>query len=304
MRKIYSILFTALAVSMSYGQAFTGTYNFSSVTTTSGLIDPTPVPTATGVVFGSFSAVNPVATNSAAGNRFAFSSQPLGATDGDNNYTNLTGSVDLGIYYEVTLTPQSGYSVDLTSISFASQRSGTGIRTYVVRSSADGYSSNLPASLNITNTQLSVQTNNVFFRVNDNNTAAQNGSTITLSGVNFTGLTTPITFRFYGYNAEAAGGNFGIDDVVISGNINTLSSADNNIEGLKMYPNPLSGNTLYLTSTNNLDMSVQIMDALGKEVIKSNVINNSVNISSLNSGVYIVKITEDNKTATRKLVVN
>ena len=31
--------------------------------------------------------------------------------------------------------------------------------------------------------------------------------------------------------------------------------------------------------------------------------NNAVNVSKLTSGVYIVKVTEDGKTATRKLVI-
>ena len=70
-----------------------------------------------------------------------------------------------------------------------------------------------------------------------------------------------------------------------------------------MYPNPLKGNTLYLTSTANAAMSVQIFDVLGKEVLKSNVINNAVDVSGLNAGVYMVKITEEGKTATRKLVI-
>ena len=70
-----------------------------------------------------------------------------------------------------------------------------------------------------------------------------------------------------------------------------------------MYPNPLNGNTLYITSTANHNMSIEIFDLLGKEVIKSNVINNAVNVSGLNAGVYIVKIKEEGKTATRKLVI-
>ncbi|MFN7015318.1 MAG: hypothetical protein ACK4ON_13715, partial [Bacteroidia bacterium] len=124
MRKIYSVIFTALAVTMSFGQTFTGTYTFASVTTTSGLTDPTPVPTVTGVTFGSFSAANPVATNPGANGRFVFDNQPLGASNGAT-YAALTGSVSATTYYEVTLTPQAGYSVDLTSITFTTQRSNT-----------------------------------------------------------------------------------------------------------------------------------------------------------------------------------
>ncbi len=78
----------------------------------------------------------------------------------------------------------------------------------------------------------------------------------------------------------------------------------NAISGLKMYPNPNSGSVLNISSLTNGKMGVQIFDILGKEVLKSNVTNNSINIASLQAGVYLVKITEDNKTATRKLVIN
>ena len=75
------------------------------------------------------------------------------------------------------------------------------------------------------------------------------------------------------------------------------------IAGLALYPNPVSGNVLNITSTANSAMNVAIFDVLGKQVINTKVNNNTVNVSSLNAGVYIVKVTEDGKTATRKLVV-
>jgi hypothetical protein len=86
--------------------------------------------------------------------------------------------------------------------------------------------------------------------------------------------------------------------------LNVLSSSSfDNINGLTMYPNPLSGNTLYLTSTANAAMSIEVYDLLGKEVLKTNVVNNTVNVAKLTSGVYVVKIIEDGKIATRKLVI-
>lgn len=86
---------------------------------------------------------------------------------------------------------------------------------------------------------------------------------------------------------------------------NTTASTKNfdAIDGLAMYPNPVTGNVLNISSAANLDMNVVIFDVLGKQVINTKVTNNTVNVSSLNAGVYIVKITEDGKTATRKLVV-
>ena len=304
MKKLYTLLLITIS-GLSFGQGpFTATYDFASVTTTSGAIDPTPAPVVSGLTLGSFSAVNTTTppTNSAGAGRFAFANQPLGATNGDNVFANYTGVLDQNIYYQVTITPLAGTTYDLTGITFRVQRSNTGIRTYAVRASTD-YNTNLPASINPANTSLEVVGTNVFFYNADTNTG-QNGSTITLTGPSFTGLTGPVTFRFYGYNAEAAGGNFSIDDVAISGNVTTLSSSSfNAIDGLKMYPNPLKGNTLFITSTANAEMNVKIYNVLGKEVLSTKVNNTSVDVSNLASGVYMVKITEEGKTATRKLVI-
>ncbi len=78
----------------------------------------------------------------------------------------------------------------------------------------------------------------------------------------------------------------------------------NAIEGLSVYPNPIAnGAILNITSASNNAMTVQIFDILGKEVSNTAVINNTIEIANLNSGVYIVKISQDGKTATRKLVV-
>jgi hypothetical protein len=77
----------------------------------------------------------------------------------------------------------------------------------------------------------------------------------------------------------------------------------NTIDGLTMYPNPVSGNTLYINTTANAVKQVQVYNVLGKQVINTTVANNSLNVANLTSGVYIVKITEEGKTATRKLVV-
>ncbi|AWM13844.1 hypothetical protein DI487_08195 [Flavobacterium sediminis] len=75
------------------------------------------------------------------------------------------------------------------------------------------------------------------------------------------------------------------------------------VDGLTMYPNPVSGATLYINTTANTSKQVQVYDVLGKQVINATVSNNTLNVANLNSGIYIVKITEEGKTATRKLIV-
>jgi len=307
MKKLYTLLsVVALSAAMN-AQEFTSTYDFAGVTAETGTTDPTPVPTATNITFGSFTAVNPAVTeayNSSGPGRFSFNTQSLGATNGSNDYAALTGSIDLTKYYQVVLTPATGFQVTLNKLTFRAQRSGTGIRTYAVRTSADNFAANLgTVSIDPANVALSTQTGNIFFFTTDES-GGQNGSTITISSV--TDITAPLTVRFYGWNAEGDGGTFSIDDVAFTGLVESTTAGidTQEISGLKLFPNPLnSGATLNITSNNATDKSVAIFDILGKQVFSGATVRGTVNTSNLTAGVYIVKITEGNKTATRKLVV-
>ncbi len=315
MKKIYSTLALALFSSFAFAQDFSVLYTFEGVTSTTGTTDPTPVPTASNITFSSFTAVNPDATeptqqNSSGSGRFSFSAQALGATNEVNDYASLTGAIDLGKYYQVVLNPADGYKFDLDKITFRMQRSGTGVRTYAVRTSADNFGANLgvisvgPATTDGTepNPALSTQSGNIFFYNTDVSTG-QNGSTITVSTI--TEMTEPLTVRFYGWNAEAITGNFSIDDVAFTGTVvsETAGVNESAIAGLKVYPNPLKGNVLNITSDANATKTVAIFDVLGKQVVNTKTAGTSINVSNLTSGVYIVKITEEGKTATKKLVV-
>lgn len=82
----------------------------------------------------------------------------------------------------------------------------------------------------------------------------------------------------------------------------TLSTKDNAIAGLKVYPNPVTGGKFFISSDANTEKAVVIYDVLGKQVANVKA-TEAVNVANLNAGVYIVKITEEGKTATRKLVI-
>jgi hypothetical protein len=75
------------------------------------------------------------------------------------------------------------------------------------------------------------------------------------------------------------------------------------IEGLSLYPNPVSNGKVYITSKNDYDKEVIIFDILGKKVLQTMLSSRELNISNLSPGVYIIKINEDDATATRKLIV-
>ena len=83
---------------------------------------------------------------------------------------------------------------------------------------------------------------------------------------------------------------------------NALSVADNTIDGFSIYPNPSNTGSIRVTTAANQNKNVQIFDMLGKKVIDKNT-TATVNISALQAGIYIVKVTENNVSATKRLVV-
>ena len=83
----------------------------------------------------------------------------------------------------------------------------------------------------------------------------------------------------------------------------TLGTPSNQIAGLSVYPNPVTNGKLFITSENGAEKSIVIYDILGKQVLATSLINDVVNVSGLNAGVYIIKITEAGKIATRKLII-
>lgn len=201
------------AAFIAQSQSFSLTYPFSAVTPSTGLIDPTPTPTAVGITSGSFSAVGTPSANANASGRFSFVGWPTGAANTVDTYSTMIGAINTGEYYEIVLTPVNGYTIALNNMSFTVQRSGTGIRSYAVRTSVDGFTNNLPAAV-VTNTNLSVVGTNEFFWNLDALTSAQNGSTINFFGST---ITSSVSFRFYAWNSEGSGGTFSIDNVNIDG---------------------------------------------------------------------------------------
>lgn len=83
----------------------------------------------------------------------------------------------------------------------------------------------------------------------------------------------------------------------------TLSVNKNSIDNFKIFPNPTSLGFVNISSKNSAAMTVNVYDVLGKQVLNKTVSNNRLNVASLNSGVYIMKISQDNATITKKLVI-
>ncbi|MEC4112663.1 T9SS type A sorting domain-containing protein [Myroides pelagicus] len=77
------------------------------------------------------------------------------------------------------------------------------------------------------------------------------------------------------------------------------------IEGLSIYPNPVVNNSkMYIESTKNAPKEVELYNVVGKKMFQVTLNSKELVLPySVNAGIYIMKITEENATATRKIIV-
>lgn len=108
------------------------------------------------------------------------------------------GDLDPDAYIEFTIAPETGYMMDLTQFQFEHRRSGTGITSLEVRTSLDGFG---PMT---------------GFTIPDVTTWFTNS---VAPGNDFLGLTVPVTFRIYGYDAESTAGTWRFDNVFFAGTV-------------------------------------------------------------------------------------
>ncbi len=99
---------------------------------------------------------------------------------------------------------------------------------------------------------------------------------------------------------------YGAGDTGTPGSDNdfTLSIGQFDTTSFSVYPNPTSTGFINITSSSSESISVSVYDVLGKQVINEAAVNNNrLNVSTLNTGVYIMKISQNNASVTKKLVV-
>ncbi len=102
----------------------------------------------------------------------------------------------------------------------------------------------------------------------------------------------------------------GCDNVAtdtISSGVGILTPASN--LNAKIYPNPAANQVFVeLTLDNTSDVNITVMNNLGQVVIRQTesnvqVMNASVNISTLPAGIYLIQVSSDNASSTQKLIV-
>lgn len=116
----------------------------------------------------------------------------------------------------------------------------------------------------------------------------------------FTSATNTNMMMYYNYNGT--NGAY-LDNLKVKTNATILGIAQNEIDGLKVYPNPVSNGTLYVTSASNSEKQVAIYTILGQQVLQTQTTSGAINVSTLAKGGYLLKIIEDGKSETKKLII-
>ena len=87
--------------------------------------------------------------------------------------------------------------------------------------------------------------------------------------------------------------------------VNTTGISNIYEKGTKVYPNPCSSNYLHI-DTDNENVRLEISDITGKifisKILKNN--SNTIDVSKLNKGTYIVKLINENQITIKKLIKN
>jgi len=91
----------------------------------------------------------------------------------------------------------------------------------------------------------------------------------------------------------------------VTPNDSTASISNNTIKGFATYPNPITKNSFTITSNSSSKKEVAIFNVIGKKVLATNFsgTNATIDVSAINAGIYILKVMEAGKIATKKLVI-
>ncbi len=117
------------------------------------------------------------------------------------------------------------------------------------------------------------------------------GEVIPSSSVNVTGPASE-------FNGTAQIFGISLANIVLGVEKNTLS-------GFGAYPNPVNGGILTITTASSALKTLNIFNVLGKKVFTQDFSarNKTFDISPISSGVYIMKVTEGDVIATKKLII-
>ena len=75
---------------------------------------------------------------------------------------------------------------------------------------------------------------------------------------------------------------------------------------ISIYPNPLTSinRVLNINSNYSEDINVKVYDISGKEILNRQLTTNTINLSNLKTGVYIISVKQEDINISSRLIVN
>ena len=144
---------------------------------------------------------------------------------------------------------------------------------------------------------LSLVSTNEYFEIVNPTELVNGENTVTIK------MTQGLAVDTYTGSVQVTLGETVLDTVTLSGEVtdSSLGNTKNEIEGLRIYPNP--ANDIVTISSNTMAVkSVQLFDVTGKQIMNVET-SSTINVSSLAKGIYVMKVTEEGKTSTSKLII-
>lgn len=191
-----------------------------------------------------------------------------------------TPTMDPTAYFEFTITPAEGYAINYSTLQFTSTYSGApSITPFVIRSSMDNYTANI----------LFTQANAV--------------SPCNVSLVQFNEVEEAVTFRIFPYGSANPTDYFGLNTFTFRGTVTaTMNTPNHSKQNFKAYPNPAK-NILTLSASQEIQAAT-VYNATGSIVLQEdlNATESTINLSSLQAGIYFVQIQTATGSKTLKVV--
>ena len=208
-------------------------------------------------------------------------SNATGANAGYGNFTNLVGNLSYGANPLIVSAGFTGLAyTEYWAIWIDFNKNGVFETSEKVESGSSSSSANLTGTVNVPTTALAGTTRmRVSMKYNAAPTACETFAygevedyTVNIGGSSITEIST-----------------------------NAFTNESSNIYDFTIYPNPVV-NTLHISLQDDRTTSFKIYNLLGQEVKSGNASQTEINVSNLNSGIYIFEMNDGQKTITKKFI--
>jgi hypothetical protein len=136
---------------------------------------------------------------------------------GDDRY-NAAGfttstTLDPADYFQFALAPTAGNLINFSQFAFTLQINSVGPTSFALRSSLDGFTTDVAATGNVGNPIFASETGQV--------------NTVSLTAPQFQNVGVPVTFRLYGFAANGNGAQLSVNDFAFTGTVSSTPLSNN-----------------------------------------------------------------------------